>query len=79
MPTAVQAFLTRAGNSLTPLLAQARAIAADGGCVQTPGFRRRGGGRVCCREPVEKSWYDELSGCRRGRGIAESAPHTSTI
>lgn len=62
--TRVQTFLARRQLFDPALLAQARAIAADGGCDadDAPAFVAAAvAAFALSREPVEKSWYDELS------------------
>ena len=60
----VTAFLERRQLFDPALLAQARMIAADGGCDAdaAPAFVAAAvGAFTLSREPIEKSWYDELS------------------
>jgi uncharacterized glyoxalase superfamily metalloenzyme YdcJ len=60
----VAAFLERRQLFDPALLAQARMIAADGGCdaAAAPDFVAAAvGAFTLSREPIEKSWYDELS------------------
>ncbi len=62
--TRVQAFLARRQLFDPALLAQARVIAADGGCDAdaAPAFVAAAvAAFALSREPIEKSWYDELS------------------
>jgi uncharacterized glyoxalase superfamily metalloenzyme YdcJ len=62
--TRVQAFLARRQLFDPALLAQARVIAADGGCdaESAPAFVAAAvAAFALSREPIEKSWYDELS------------------
>jgi uncharacterized glyoxalase superfamily metalloenzyme YdcJ len=62
--TRVHAFLARRQLFDPALLAQARVIAADGGCDAdtAPDFVAAAGAAFALsREPIEKSWYDELS------------------
>ena len=62
--TRVQAFLARRQLFDPALLAQARVIAADGGCAAdaAPAFVAAAvAAFALSREPIEKSWYDELS------------------
>jgi uncharacterized glyoxalase superfamily metalloenzyme YdcJ len=60
----VRAFLARRQLFDPALLAQARVIAADGGCDAdaAPAFVAAAvAAFALSREPIEKSWYDELS------------------
>ncbi|OSC43067.1 VOC family protein [Mycobacterium decipiens] len=62
--TRVQAFLERRQLFKPALLAQARTIAADGGCDadEAQAFVAAAvAAFALSREPIEKSWYDELS------------------
>lgn len=60
----IQAFLARRQLFDPALLARARAIAADGGCAAdaAPGFVDAAvAAFALSRDPIDKSWYDELS------------------
>ncbi len=62
--TRVAAFLERRQLFDPALLARARMVAADGGCdaEAAPDFVAAAvRAFTLCREPIEKSWYDELS------------------
>ena len=62
--TRVQTFLTRRQLFDPALLDRARAIAADGGCVadEAEAFVAAAvSAFALSREPIDKSWYDELS------------------